>query len=58
MTQRDAARAAVRAMAQASGVPWCEPDDCPAVICGGPHAQVDTSLGTETVPTAYPDFTR
>lgn len=26
---------------------WCEPDNCPASICGGPHREVRTSLGDE-----------
>ena len=41
----DALRGAYNA--EASAVPWCGPDNCPASICGGPHRQVGTSLGTE-----------
>lgn len=26
---------------------WCEVDDCPAPICGGPHREVVTTLGVE-----------
>lgn len=26
---------------------WCEVDGCPAAICGGPHREVVTTLGTE-----------
>lgn len=26
---------------------WCEPDGCPASICGGPHYEVKTSIGVE-----------
>lgn len=27
--------------------PWCDVDACPAVICGGPHHVVRTSMGEE-----------
>lgn len=28
----------------AKGV-WCEPDECPASICGGPHVQTTDDSG-------------
>lgn len=28
---------------------WCQADNCPAHICGGPHYIIETDLGTETV---------
>lgn len=28
---------------------WCEPDGCPAAICGGPHIEVETTLGVELI---------
>ena len=34
-------------LAKQTGMPWCDPDDCPPAICGGPHREVVTSLGTE-----------
>ena len=34
-------------MARQAGLPWCDPDDCPPAICGGPHREVRTSFGIE-----------
>lgn len=28
-------------LARALATPWCEPDGCPAPVCGGPHFQVE-----------------
>jgi hypothetical protein len=51
-------------LAKRAGMPWCVPDDCPPEICGGPHREVVTSFGIETlrfdqepigVPVAAPD---
>ena len=33
--------------AEVSAIPWCGPDNCPATICGGPHREVETTIGTE-----------
>ncbi|HEY6493306.1 MAG TPA: hypothetical protein VIZ43_08545 [Trebonia sp.] len=41
----EAEQAAILAAALAAF--WCEPDNCPASICGGPHREVVTDLGTE-----------
>jgi hypothetical protein len=26
---------------------WCNFDNCPTSICGGPHVEVETTFGTE-----------
>lgn len=26
---------------------WCDVDDCPTIICGGPHRKVITTFGEE-----------
>lgn len=28
---------------------WCEPDGCPAEICGGPHKRVVSEFGDEII---------
>lgn len=33
--------------AEVNAIAWCGPDNCPSTICGGPHHEVVTDLGTE-----------